>query len=218
MEERSGIAQYLIRPSPRYRMTQTTMTEARTSCRKVGFPLSFPRLPANPRSQPVHPTAAAGARNEGVPRCSRPCTAINWHHVVGMANDAENIIALYDRNAEAWDRERPHKLLERAWLERFLSLVALGGSVLDIGCGTAEPIGRFFIDGGYALTGIDASPAMIQICKRRFPNASWLVADMRTLALDKRFDGLLAWDSFLHLTPQDQRRMFPIFREHAAPS
>ena len=135
-----------------------------------------------------------------------------------MANDAENIIDLYDRNAEAWDRERPRKLLERAWLERFLSLVALGGRVLDIGCGTAEPIARFFIDGGYALTGIDASPAMIQICKRRFANCSWLVADMRTLALGKRFDGLLAWDSFFHLTPQDQRRMFPIFREHAAPS
>jgi hypothetical protein len=62
MEERSGIAQYLIRPPPRDRMTQTTMTGPRTSCRKVGFPLSFPGLPANPRSQPVHPTAAARAR------------------------------------------------------------------------------------------------------------------------------------------------------------
>lgn len=98
--------------------------------------------------------------------CSHPCTAIKWHHVVGMADDAENIIDLYGRNAEAWDRERPRKLLERAWLERFLSLVALGGSVLDIGCGTAEPIARFFIDSGFAVTGIDASPAMIQICKR----------------------------------------------------
>jgi SAM-dependent methyltransferase len=134
-----------------------------------------------------------------------------------MANDAENIIDLYDRNAEAWDRERPRKLLERAWLERFLSLVAPAGSVLDIGCGSAEPIGRFVIDGGYAVTGIDAAPAMIKICKRRFPNASWFVADMRTLALGQRFDGLIAWDSFFHLSPQDQRRMFPLFRAHAAP-
>jgi hypothetical protein len=27
----------------------------------------------------------------------------------------------------------------------------------------------------------------------------------------------LAWDSFFHLTPDDQRRMFPIFAAHAAP-
>ena len=40
---------------------------------------------------------------------------------------------------------------------------------------------------------------------------------------DKRFDqgentidGILAWDSFFHLCPDDQRRMFPIFRQHAA--
>jgi hypothetical protein len=40
---------------------------------------------------------------------------------------------------------------------------------------------------------------------------------MRTLSLGRRFDGILAWDSFFHLKHEDQRRMFPIFREHAAP-
>ena len=40
---------------------------------------------------------------------------------------------------------------------------------------------------------------------------------MRTLSLDRRFDGILAWDSFFHLSPEDQRTMFPIFRRHAGP-
>jgi hypothetical protein len=40
---------------------------------------------------------------------------------------------------------------------------------------------------------------------------------MRSLSLDRRFDGILAWNSFFHLTCDDQRRMFPIFRAHAAP-
>ncbi len=31
------------------------------------------------------------------------------------------------------------------------------------------------------------------------------------------FWGILAWDSFFHLCHDEQRRMFPIFREHAAP-
>ena len=58
---------------------------------------------------------------------------------------------------------------------------------------------------------------MIAICKDRFPGAQWRVANMRTLSLRRVFDGILAWDSFFHLCHDDQRRMFPVFRKHAAP-
>jgi hypothetical protein len=34
------------------------------------------------------------------------------------------------------------------------------------------------------------------MCKDRFPDQQWVVADMRVLSLDRRFDGILAWDSF----------------------
>lgn len=40
---------------------------------------------------------------------------------------------------------------------------------------------------------------------------------MRALSLGRRFDGLLMWDSFFHLEPEAQRRMFPILAAHAAP-
>ena len=40
---------------------------------------------------------------------------------------------------------------------------------------------------------------------------------MRALALEKTFAGALAYDSFLHLLPADQRTMFTRFRAHAAP-
>ena len=65
------------------------------------------------------------------------------------------------------------------------------------------------------MTGIDSSSPLIGMCKDRFPDQDWIVADMRTLSLDRRFDGILAWDSFFHLCPEDQRKMFPIFRRHA---
>lgn len=41
---------------------------------------------------------------------------------------------------------------------------------------------------------------------------------MRSLSLDRTFAGILAWDSFFHLQPGDQRRMFGVFRKHAAPN
>ena len=135
-----------------------------------------------------------------------------------MTDHADRIIGLYDRHAHAFDNERWRNLFERPWLDRFAALVPHGGSILDIGCGCGEPIARHFIETGYRLTGIDSSSAMIDLCVSRFPQQSWAVADMRTLDLGRRFDGLLAWDSFFHLRMQDQRAMCAVFRAHAAPS
>jgi SAM-dependent methyltransferase len=92
-----------------------------------------------------------------------------------------------------------------------------GGSVLDLGCGSGEPIARALIPAGCAVTGVDSSPAMIALCQSRFPDARWIIADMRALSLGRRFDGILAWDSFFHLRADDQRQIFAIFRDHAAP-
>jgi hypothetical protein len=44
---------------------------------------------------------------------------------------------------------------------------------------------------------------------------TWLVRDMRNLSLGQRFDAIIAWDSFFHLRPDDQRAMFRVFRDHA---
>jgi SAM-dependent methyltransferase len=130
-------------------------------------------------------------------------------------SDAERIIGLYQRHAESFDRERGRDLFEKPWLDRFLALLRPGASILDVGCGSAEPIARYFIEKGCNLTGVDSSPALIGICKSRFPDQEWIVNDMRTLSLDRRFDGILAWNSFFHLCPEDQYRMFPIFKAHA---
>jgi SAM-dependent methyltransferase len=134
-----------------------------------------------------------------------------------MPCEAERIPALYDRYAHEWEQERSRSLTEKPWLDKFLSLLPSKASILDIGCGSAEPIARYFIEHGCKVTGADSSPALIALCKHRFPEHNWIVADMRELSLDRHFDGILAWDSSFHLCPADQRRIFPIFRRHAAP-
>jgi SAM-dependent methyltransferase len=131
-----------------------------------------------------------------------------------MASEAERIIGLYQRHAAEWDKDRGRSLFEKPWLDRFLALLPQSASVLDIGCGAAEPIARYLIERGCQVTGIDSSSALIGMFKDRFPDQEWVVADMRMLSLDRRFDGILAWDSFFHLSPHDQRGMFPIFRRH----
>jgi SAM-dependent methyltransferase len=130
-----------------------------------------------------------------------------------MHND--RVIDLYERHAHVFDRDRGRSLQERAWLDRFLAHVPAGGMILDVGCGMGEPIARYLIDRGFGVVGVDASASMIELCRTRFPNAEWLVADMRELDLGRRFDGILAWDSFFHLGMDDQRAMVPRFGAHA---
>ena len=98
-----------------------------------------------------------------------------------------DIVSLYERHADQYDRDRSRALTEKAWLDHFLALARPGGTILDIGCGMAEPIARYLLEAGFAVVGID------------------------------RFDGLLAWDSFFHLAMADQRAMFPRFAAHALP-
>jgi SAM-dependent methyltransferase len=133
-------------------------------------------------------------------------------------SEADGIIDLYQRKAHAWARDRglSNSLFEKPWLDRFRALLPAGGSVLDLGCGSAEPIARYFIEQHYDVTGVDSSSALIAICQARFPEQDWIIADMRRLSLGRQFKGILAWDSFFHLCPDDQRRMFPVFLKHAA--
>jgi SAM-dependent methyltransferase len=133
-----------------------------------------------------------------------------------MTTEAERIVGLYQRHARAWAHDRGNRLFETAWLDRFCDLLPTGATVLDIGCGSGEPIARYLIELGYAVTGVDSSSEMIAICEGHFPCRDWRIADMRALSLGRTFNGILAWDSFFHLCPDDQRRMFPVFRKHAA--
>jgi SAM-dependent methyltransferase len=135
-----------------------------------------------------------------------------------MTAESENVISLYERHAADWVKDRGRYLLEKAWLDRFLALLPPGASVLDLGCGHGEPIAGYLIGKGYRVTGVDSSRSLVGICRGRFPGQEWIVADMRSLSLDRQFDGILAWDSFFHLCHEDQERMFPVFDKHSAPN
>ena len=108
--------------------------------------------------------------------------------------------------------------IDQLWHDRFIQLLPEGASVLDLGCGSSQPVARHLAEHGLQITGVDASPTLISLCHKRLPTHEWIVSDMRTLALGKRFDGILAWDSYFFLPHDDQRAMLGVFAAHAAPS
>lgn len=133
-----------------------------------------------------------------------------------MNDDAERIVAHYERHASHWDADRRHGgWNDRTWHDRFVALLQEGATVLDLGCGGGIPVGQHIAAHGMRVTGVDSSPSLIALCRARLADQEWLVADMRTLKLARTFDGILAWDSYFHLRPEQQRAMFDVFAAHA---
>jgi len=138
-----------------------------------------------------------------------------------MSKAADSVIDLYQTHAAAWLTLRATALMERPWLERFLaslpSVPPGERAVLDLGCGTGQPIAGYLIENGCHITGVDGAAAMTDIARARFPAQRWITADMRDLPPLGRFHGLVAWHSFFHLTPEDQRPLFETFSRLALP-
>jgi SAM-dependent methyltransferase len=125
--------------------------------------------------------------------------------------------ATYDRTAPDWDAQRGGLSHEAPWLARLLEGAPPGAAVLDLGCGTGWPLAAHLIGHGCAVTGIDASPAMLALARKRLPTGRWLQADMRDLSLGESFHAILAWDSVFHLTGAEQRALIPRIAAHLRP-
>lgn len=130
---------------------------------------------------------------------------------------SERILTTYERVADRFALERDRSGFEAVWLERMLATLGARPRVLDLGCGTGQPIAALLDAAGARVTGVDGAPAMLAHFRRNLPQATAILADMRGLDLGHRFDGLLAWNSFFHLDGAEQRGMFPVFARHLRP-
>lgn len=126
---------------------------------------------------------------------------------------------VYDQYAQGYQMHRAKVLFERAWLDRFLAVLpddgaGVGAHVLDLGCGTGDPIDRYLLSQGCTVTGLDAADGMLALARDAFPDAEWLVGDMRAFDLKRDFDGVLSWDGFFHLSRREQLDALPIIAGH----
>ncbi len=99
--------------------------------------------------------------------------------------------------------------LDRLPFERWLleRVVDLAGAhpVVEVGCGPGH-VTAHLADAGARATGIDVTPAMVEEARRRFPEGSYEVGDLRSLIRPPDADGwgaVLAWYSLVHLAPSE---------------
>ena len=128
-------------------------------------------------------------------------------------NDTKSI---YSENAVAFDKQRNKELFEKGWLDLLLDKLPPNSEILDLGCGSGEPIARYCLSRKMRITGVDFSTEMLELARERFPASSWVEQDMVTLDLKKQFQALIAWNSFFHLRPEEQIQTFPYLDKHLA--
>ena len=64
----------------------------------------------------------------------------------------------------------------RAWAEG----LPRGGRVLDLGCGSGEPVTRVLAEAGLDVYGIDASPTLVQVFRDKLPEVPVRCEDVLT--------------------------------------
>lgn len=109
--------------------------------------------------------------------------------------------------------------LGRAMLAAFAELVRSGGGgpVADVGCGPGHVTAH--LDAlGVSAFGVDLSPAMVAIARRRHPKLRFDVGSMTDLdCVDGELDGLVAWWSIIHTPPDELPALFAEFHRVLAP-
>src|SRR5687768_1717734 len=113
----------------------------------------------------------------------------------------------YDLIAEEWHAS-PRGFAARKYLETILDGLAPGARVLDLGCGTGEPIARRLSERGFRVVCVDESEAMLAVARRVVPRAEFIRGDMRGLTLRGGFAAAVAWDSVFHVERERHRDIF----------
>jgi cyclopropane fatty-acyl-phospholipid synthase-like methyltransferase len=128
--------------------------------------------------------------------------------------ERKDVYKVYDKIAQWFFENRPQNLIEKNCLDNLISYLPKNAAVLDLGCGTGEPILRYLLTHGIDVVGVDASAEMLKIALDNFPETEFILQGMRELNLNRKFDAIIAWHSFFHLPADDQPAMFPLFATH----
>ena len=98
---------------------------------------------------------------------------------------------------------------EAEYLSLLLDPLAGGSKVLDLGCGTGQPIATHIAARGHQVVGVDGSDAMLALARTRLPGHRWIHDRIERVEFDETFDAVVCWDSLFHLPRTDHE---PVIR------
>ena len=128
---------------------------------------------------------------------------------MGNSGNLARVRSAYDTVAEAYSEvlkdtsfEAP---LDIAMIDDFCARLRAtpGRKVVDAGCGAGR-LSAHLSGAGLDVTGVDLSPEMVRVARRRHPRLSFEVGELADLPeADAAADGILAWYSIIHSAPAE---------------
>src|SRR5437667_5145099 len=107
-------------------------------------------------------------------------------------NPSHPISNLYDRSAELYDTIYSFKNYEKeaAKLHQLIQKHkrSKGGDLLEVACGTGGHIS--YLKNNYSVEGLDLSPQMLRLAKKKHPDIVFHRGDMDSFKLKKHFDAI----------------------------
>lgn len=117
----------------------------------------------------------------------------------------------YDELAEVYAARRSHDDRELAALDEFLDSLSEPTRVLDAGCGQGTPVLRRVAEATTAV-GVDFSRVQLELAAEAVPTALLVHGDMTALPFrDDAFDGVVAYDSVIHVPLADHQTVIDEF-------
>ncbi|MFJ8804404.1 class I SAM-dependent DNA methyltransferase [Streptomyces sp. NPDC102487] len=100
---------------------------------------------------------------------------------------------------------------DRAMLGEFMELVRDSGPVGDLGCGPGH-VTAYLAASGVPAFGIDLSPGMVEIARKKNPELRFEVGSMAALELpDAGLGGVVSWYSIVHMALEQLPTVFAEF-------
>src|SRR2546423_1538205 len=107
------------------------------------------------------------------------------------------VTVAYNHIAEEWRADRlalAATFRERRFIDELIGSLPPKAAILDVGCGTGEPIAAYLVSKGFRVTGVDGSEQMIFLARSAVPKAGFVLGDMRHVVVaGGPFDAIVAW-------------------------
>ncbi len=109
----------------------------------------------------------------------------------------------YDKIALDYVEDYFSESLLTETFDAWLTDVAAGDHILDVGCGHGKPVIARLLEKGCRVTGADLSSKMLERARENFPNVPFINRMASELTHEAEFDGACSLSSILYLDPID---------------
>ena len=115
-----------------------------------------------------------------------------------MVSFNDKIKQSYDNIADTWSEKREWHI-EQPSIDEAIVHLHQNATILDVGCGSGQPIAAYLVKKGFDVYGVDISPKLIKYAERIISKEKLFVADICDFTTNIQFDAIVCWFTLFHI-------------------